>query len=240
MQQLWNSTVTEWIQTNAELWQTCSNTYLFTILSPLNTDNTPAPSTHVTFFHCGYLQHRVTYWAWGNLLTGKFPGIQIYHTKCSNLDLVNRRHQLVTLSSTSATTTLSFRNSNNIPNGARYREDCRLECYSLWQKYSPALGTRRTWSSPTIALQVLSQHSVRTIPIKICNLKIYKSQFAWLNLYKRLNKNLQNDKHNVTPTKPQGHAFPRTQALHLAGWPTKKHTKDLERKLAQVKVPRTV
>jgi len=68
-------------------------------------------------------------------------------------DLVNRRHQLVILSSTSSAT-VSFRNSQNIPNGAKQRKDCRLECYSLWQMYSPALGTRWTWSSPTIPIQV--------------------------------------------------------------------------------------
>jgi len=56
-------------------------------------------------------------------------------------DLVNRRHQLVTLSSTSSMTTVSFRNSHNIPNGAIYRKDCRLECYSLGLMYSPALRT---------------------------------------------------------------------------------------------------
>jgi len=64
--------------------------------------------------------------------------------------------------------------------------------------YSPTLGTSRTWSSPTIALQVLSQHSVRTISIKICNLNIYNSQYGWLYLYKRLNGKLQNKhKHHV-------------------------------------------
>jgi len=27
--------------------------------------------------------------------------------------------------------------------------------------------------------------------------------------------------HYPTPTKPQGHTFPRSIAMHLAGWPTK-------------------
>jgi len=69
MQQLWNSAVIQWIQNNAEFWQKCSSTELFTILTPLTTGNTLAPSTQVTFFHCGYLQHRVTYLAWVNQLT---------------------------------------------------------------------------------------------------------------------------------------------------------------------------
>jgi len=35
----------------------------------LTNDNTLATSTQITFFHCGYLQHRVIYLAWENLLT---------------------------------------------------------------------------------------------------------------------------------------------------------------------------
>jgi len=99
-------------------------------------------------------------------------------------DLVNRRHQFVTLSSTRSSTTVSFRNSHNIPNSARYRKDCRLESYSQWHMYSPVLGTGRTWSSPTIALQA-TWHCVQTSSIKICNLNIYNSQYVWLELEDR-------------------------------------------------------
>ena len=61
---------------------------------------------------------------------GKVAGIQIHHTKNST-DLFNRRHQLVTLSSSSSPKTVSFSTSHNIRNdAARYRKDCKLECYN--------------------------------------------------------------------------------------------------------------
>jgi hypothetical protein len=76
---------------------------------------------------------------------GKVAGIQNYHTQKEYSDLVKRRNHSVTLLSTSSPTTVPP-GIHTIFQIVPETGSSWIECNSLWQMYTSALGNRQTSS----------------------------------------------------------------------------------------------